>query len=801
MSSNTVSAAVLAQNGVTQEGIKYFQDAEKNGPSRRVGGRRRWNMIFDVPFRRLGVVLQAESSSGEFLFLVEQERNEGLVALLDQPPTIPIEIVDALGRRTRTTHTPDYLMFDAAGACVVEVKRDAELEELVEKRPNVWVKEGSTFALLPARRFFESLGIRHLVIPNSSLSFERADNFRMLSLAMRAPPTAHELQLSKQVLRIVAAEKAIQIGEAMRRVGTGDVTSVLRLISQGHVHADLDHVLLSNHQRVWICATQEDAETLEAADRTLHSLATSSSSMSGDMICPPNYISEVARRAKFIAEISASATESDRRKDRRYRARIRAANGNPIGLVPRWRNCGNRDARISTTHYALLVQHVRDGRSDPHFRSVSQSYVTYKDHVRDMVSTTSFRESPVSKTTYYSLWKTVPGKTSDANRQGGRRLSNKVAASRDPSRRSILATRPFAVAHVDHWKCDIFVRVRMDGKKHATKRPWLSVMIDSHTGEILATWLHFGEPNRVACAMLMRECVRRHARMPEILVTDGGSDFRSRRFAETLATLGVVHAERPPENPRFGSEAERLLGHLKERFVRGLPGFGVSITQSRAVSRGFHAGDRSTLTLTDLAECLAFYVDGHYNQSPRPGELDSPVSIREQALAEFPHSGIRVSWDQSFLIATAVEPVRKYTLWTGKGLHVNGKWYSSPELHAFIGPKKEVSVRVEPYDDSVIYANVGASWFVCQSAASRINATRPDSELVAATTLKRSRREILREAAELEDARLAKSLRLTRSRSRAKTQKAKTGDKAVDGTPLRPTFRYDDVIEAGEEDA
>jgi len=63
-------------------------------------------------------------------------------------------------------------------------------------------------------------------------------------------------------------------------------------------------------------------------------------------------------------------------------------------------------------------------------------------------------------------------------------------------------------------------------------RPWLTVLIDAFSRRCLAFYLTFDEPSYRSCMMILRDCVRRHSRLPQTLVLDGGRIPKqySRRF-------------------------------------------------------------------------------------------------------------------------------------------------------------------------------------------------------------------------------------------------------------------------------
>jgi transposase InsO family protein len=72
--------------------------------------------------------------------------------------------------------------------------------------------------------------------------------------------------------------------------------------------------------------------------------------------------------------------------------------------------------------------------------------------------------------------------------------------------------------------------------------------------------------------MILRECVRRHGRLPQIIVIDGGAEFQSTYFETLLARYECTKKTRPPAKARFGSVCERLFGTTNTQFVHNLRG-------------------------------------------------------------------------------------------------------------------------------------------------------------------------------------------------------------------------------------
>jgi transposase InsO family protein len=118
--------------------------------------------------------------------------------------------------------------------------------------------------------------------------------------------------------------------------------------------------------------------------------------------------------------------------------------------------------------------------------------------------------------------------------------------------------RPFHICHIDHTELDVEVVCSSTGRNLG--RPWLTIFMDAFSRRFLAFFLSFDPPSYRSCMMVLRECVRRHGRLPQILVLDGGKEFDSVYFETLLARYECTKKTRPPAKPRFGSVCERLFG-------------------------------------------------------------------------------------------------------------------------------------------------------------------------------------------------------------------------------------------------
>jgi putative transposase len=461
----------------------------------------------------------------------------------------------------------------------------------------------------------------------------------------------------------------------------------------------------------------------------------SQGSVSTEHAPQPKHIGEVAARyaaCDLIDPVEGLAEKSERTK-RRYKSKLREHDGDPCALFPRWDRCGNRKSRISVEHKKLLDEVIEATKGDPNLSTPSNGYLEYCSRYRS--SSIKDHDRPVADSTFRRHYRCHgSGNTDFAQKRGGRRASNAAASSIDPLRRTLLPTRAFSIAHIDHYNVDIALLLGHAKDKSITKRAWLTGMVDAYSGEVLGLWLSYKAPCRNSCAMVIRDCVARHGRLPEILVVDGGPELDSVHFTTLLASLSVTRIQRPPEDPRFGKEIERLFGAFKENFARGLPGFIPGVAHARKISGKLSAAKRARLKFHELIDLLEAYTFRGYNHEPKPDAVESRLSMRAKCDAAFPFSGRRVLLDTRFLIQSAVDaPANCYQLVASRGIRVYGTWYGCPALYDYRGPKKHVQVRIEPFDSSIAYVCLAGLWHVCRSTSAAINDALPTMEVIGRT--------------------------------------------------------------------
>ena len=275
--------------------------------------------------------------------------------------------------------------------------------------------------------------------------------------------------------------------------------------------------------------------------------------------------------------------------------------------------------------------------------------------------------------------------------------------------------RPFEIGHIDHTELDVEVVCSRTGR--VLGRPWVTLLIDAYSRRVPAIYLTFDPPSYRSCMMVLRECVRRHQRLPQIVVVDGGKEFESTYFEALLANYQCTKKVRPAAKPRFGSVCERIFQVSNTQFVHNLRGNTQIMRNVRQVTKSVNPERHATWSLAELHDRLCEYLYEIYDIAEHPALGQSP---REAFLSRLAETGERqhrrIPYDEAFLIFT-LPTTNKGTakVVAGKGVKIHHVYYW---CKAFLDPQIQgsvVAVRYDPFDVGVAYAFVYGQWVQCQS--------------------------------------------------------------------------------------
>jgi len=416
-----------------------------------------------------------------------------------------------------------------------------------------------------------------------------------------------------------------------------------------------------------------------------------------------------------------------------------------IGLLPN--RSGNRKAKASEASLALATAVIRaDWETVRQKRRITSwgrysglainggTLMDFEGKALVEPVTSAGGLTPVSYVTYCNIIKRRSGYQQEKSRIG-----EKAAQPLEPEYISLEQTTPkhgvrkWHIGHIDHTPLPLkFVHSKLG---EIVKTIWLSMLIDAFTRKVIAWYLSFDEPSYRSCMMVMRDCVRRHNRVHQIIVSDQGSEFQSEYWEMLLALLHITKKERRSGKPREGGVIERAFKTTFEQFISNLMGATEIVERYfRAISPEVDPTRHAQWTMDRMDRGFQKYLDEVYHKNHQAGIGMSPDDA--DALSMRSH-GLRlhrvISYNASFMAQTCPAFHRGMAKVTPQGIKSNYRWFNCAEfgLPGVMGTK--VPARYDPFNAGIAWAFLDGKWGMCVSEHYAIFSTYSERAIQFAT--------------------------------------------------------------------
>lgn len=409
------------------------------------------------------------------------------------------------------------------------------------------------------------------------------------------------------------------------------------------------------------------------------------------------------------------------RSIKRWRSRYRLSELNVgnglVGLLPKWHLRGDR----TTERVDPIARSIMSGLIENDYEKNVQKglFVVWsklvlaceecKERKIKAPSYTTFIRYVRRRPTYLQTLKRMGHRAAYANEPFYYWLNKDTPAHGD---------RPWHICHIDHTELDIELVDPLTGENLG--RPWATFMVDAFTRRILAVYVTYDSPSRASDMMVIRECVRRHGRLPQIIVVDGGSDFHSVYFETLAAAFEITIKTRPAAKARSGSPIERLFNTTNKQFIHTCVGNTQITTNVRQITKSHDPRELAIWTLGDLFDALCDWAYNHYDTQKHKTLKRTPRDVYQCSLKLTGERRHRLlAYDEEFKVLT-LPPTRKGTakFFPGKGVKVNSNWhwcdeFGETEYAEFEGT--QIPVRYDPFNIGHVYVYLRDKWVECKS--------------------------------------------------------------------------------------
>jgi putative transposase len=659
-------------------------------------------VVTEYQSRKMGTTVNTESRTGECNYAVHLDFDPNVIAFYEQPPQVDCYRTTKRKTKRLTNYIPDMLVLGKTGPFVVQVKLQRRLEALVATSED-WVQdECGIFHDLAAEHAFLTLQLPHIVVSMTQLDKRRATNISLLlkSLEFGSPDET----LTTSITRYLAHTSITSLQALADQHGLSDLTPLLYLIATHRIFTDLSKFSLTE-PNACIAAASPSLLRDDVYEAWPHFRRDPHHKLVGTV--SQNLLPLGKHLARGVAIVDKLDQGLKGRSARRWIAKIKARTGEGLSRIaaasPRHDLQGNHNPKRPEIVLAYAEHVIRTLWTSVDRPSPSSLWRTYKTAAEEWHPDYKRLSAP----TFRKLRDDIIDELAYA--RGGRRAANAAQPPTDVDDRALKAARPFEMASCDHYLCDLYCIVLYANGMTYVMQPWLTALRDCYTKSVLAFWLTLSPPSRRNCALVIRQCLRTHGRLPEWLIVDRGADFRSSYFSELMSHCRIHLMFRPPGHPRFGSEAERFFGQYQTLWLSARPGNRVCVREVRSVSGSHHPQKLACLTLLDFWEDLVAFNEwfDHYAVE---SSIASPAVLKEQGLRRFSCSGQVLPYDDRFVIATAVDD-KTYALDRHRGLHIDAFHYWSPKLGQ--ASASSLPVRRDPEDPYRVYALHDRSWVTC----------------------------------------------------------------------------------------
>jgi putative transposase len=437
---------------------------------------------------------------------------------------------------------------------------------------------------------------------------------------------------------------------------------------------------------------------------------------------------------------------------KRYREAQETLDSGYLGLLPQ-PNTGNGKDKLPADTRALLDEFIQNDYETIKQKKVFEVYAAF---------TLACEEKGIVTASYKTFCQAVkrrPSEEQTLKRQGPR-----AAYQKQPFYWELEQTtsrhgeRPFQIVHIDHTELDAELICSLTGCNLG--RPWATFLSDAFSRRILAIYLTFDPPSYRSCMMVIRECVRRFGRMPQIVVVDGGIEFSGVYFETLLARYECTKKTRPPAAARFGSVCERLFGVANTQFIHNLQGNTQITRQVRQMTKSVNPQNHAVWTLEKLYQYLCLWAYEIYDTLAHPALSQSP---REAYGAGMVHAGERlhrlIPYDADFRIFTFPTTSKGTALVIPSlGVKINSIYYWNDSFRSPDVERTRVEVRFDPCDAGAAWAFVSHHWVECFSEHYAVFHQRSERELMIASQELRRRKGLHSKQFRVTAARLAQFL-------------------------------------------
>ncbi len=565
----------------------------------------------------------------------------------------------------------------------------------------------------------------------------------------------------QQIKTLIREQPGLSIAAIREQLGHDVMDALFVLIASGDVYVDLEHQLISEQEFTRVFPSKESAEALQIVSRSNlctrkdeaprvngHSvgagLKTGSLNLNVNRVPGLESIDPAAavggRQSNPSPEVFKLITAASQKDLSEAKERLKVIN-NPkfaqerkvpdrtirhwkkqyrwaeetfacgfVGLLRRHNRQGNQHPRLPLQVYEIAGQVITEVYMNPKRVTKMFTYGRFADKCQDAglpAPSYAWFARVIRKMRNYEVKLAREGKRAAYSME----FPHRPLSAKNDSH----GQYPWHIVHIDHTLIDIELVDEATGI--VLGRPWLTLMFDAYSRRILAFIITFDPPSANTLKSLLRECVRRHSRLPTIMIHDWGREFGSEFFQTLNAMYEVQVRARPPGKPRAGSPIEREFGTLNKSFFHNLMANTQNTKNVRMLTKSINPRRLAVWSLESLNDLLERFCFEVHDQRQHRGIGTTPADAYKRGMQQMGlRPSRRIEYDETFKFLTmATTPKGTARVQPGLGVKIRYFHYWNEAMRDPQWERKEVPVRYDQDDLGAAFARIGSVWVRCVS--------------------------------------------------------------------------------------
>jgi putative transposase len=716
--------------------------------------------------KKMERALYAESRTVELPAIVLRENDKKTLEIWPQPVKLDIKGQSSNGKGTRVQHIPDLFLIENDRFLIEEWREEARLLRLAAERPqhfckdengiwhyypveehlaklgidyrlrsadehprsfiaNIWFLEDYSLETTPAVPDSEAGRLLKLLqeakyLPHLQLVYEHkfsADHIFQMVLDGRVCVDLYQTTLSRTDDLIIYSDKVVCQADTLLRRAPSHVlpqSAYALRIGAKFLYDNIAYTVALLGESEVICTSSSGESTrLELSlvenlfrQELLASNGEQESEKEQDLdalLLKQNRLAEGLKRLDALRNPEGSQYSA--RTLRRCRAAIRGITS-PQEQIEALMSCndGNRCGRLpaEAIQQAELALKKHNKASNPTIFATYNFYVVMCDDAGIL---------PMGKTAFYRWVKTREDVTA---REGKRKNYQKTPIPLNYDyEHPVHGMLPHEVAYCDHTILNDFLK---GIKLPDLGKPVLTLMADGTCAMGRAMYLSYRPACTESVLMCLRDYVRRHGRLPRVLVLDNGKEFHSEALKLFCSIFNIHIRWRRRSRPRDSTMVERMLGATEQEVISSLDGNSLALKDPRMVSTTHHPDKHIRWTLPALYGSIEHYLFNVHPNRIHPRLGISPCELEKRLRLECgAREHVMVRYDTLFKLMTSPHSGKSTrAIDRIRGVWVDGQYYWNALLAT---AKKDecVEVRVEMWHARVVYLCFRGQWIVGQA--------------------------------------------------------------------------------------